>query len=86
MIPERAATFSCIRDDDACRSVDRKALGCRTQPSELVVDDAADNRTLPEFLLSSVGYAVATASDGREALNCLAALRPAVILLDLESR
>jgi hypothetical protein len=62
MIPERAATFSWIPDDDACRSVDQKALGCRTLPSELVVDDDADNRTLLEFLLSSVGYAVATAS------------------------
>jgi CheY-like chemotaxis protein len=50
----------------------------------LVVDDDADNRTLLEHLLSSMGYAVATASDGCEALNCLAGLRPAVILLDLE--
>ena len=50
----------------------------------LVVDDDPDSRALLEHLLSSEGYAVATASDGREALNRLADLHPAVILLDLE--
>ena len=50
----------------------------------LVVDDDPDNRALIGHLLSSEGYAVATARDGREALKRLLDLRPAVILLDLE--
>lgn len=50
----------------------------------LVVDDDPDNRALVRHLLSSEGYAVATASDGREALKRLHDLRPAVILLDWE--
>lgn len=50
----------------------------------LVVDDDPDNRALLDHLLSSEGYAVATARDGREALKRLLDLRPAVILLDLE--
>ena len=50
----------------------------------LVVDDDPDNRAFVGYLLSSEGYAVATASDGREALRHLADLQPAVILLDLE--
>ena len=50
----------------------------------LVVDDDPDNRALISHLLSSEGYPVATATDGREALNRLPDLRPSVILLDLE--
>lgn len=50
----------------------------------LVVDDDPDNRALVGHLLSSEGYAVATARDGREALKHLADLQPAVIVLDLE--
>ena len=50
----------------------------------LVVDDDPDNRHLMAQLLSSEGYAVATATNGREALRTLADSKPFVILLDLE--
>jgi CheY-like chemotaxis protein len=50
----------------------------------LVVDDDADSRMLMAELLTFEGYRVATASNGREALNQLSAEAPSVILLDLE--
>ena len=39
---------------------------------------------LMEHVLKSEGYAVTSAGDGREALSLLAAVKPSVILLDLE--
>ena len=50
----------------------------------LVVDDDPGNRMLMAQVLSLEGYAVATASNGLEALNSLPHARPFVILLDLE--
>jgi len=47
------------------------------------VDDDPDSLLLTH-ILSSEGYTVATASNGREALRRLAASRPFVILLNLE--
>ena len=49
----------------------------------LIVDDDLDSRVMLETYLSWAGYKVVTACNGREALECAKALRPALILLDL---
>jgi CheY-like chemotaxis protein len=49
----------------------------------LVVDDDREIRTIVDDLLTGEGYLVRTASNGRQALEILAAWRPEVILLDL---
>jgi len=49
----------------------------------LIVEDHADLRDLLAVLLETEGFAVQTAGNGQEALACLAAARPDVILLDL---
>jgi CheY-like chemotaxis protein len=54
------------------------------QGSILVVEDDADIQAALSSILRDVGYEVACAGDGREALDRLrAGLRPEVILLDL---
>jgi len=50
----------------------------------LVVDDGPENRQFLRTLLTAEGYAVETASDGRDALLRLPQCAPAVIVLDLE--
>lgn len=50
----------------------------------LVVDDEPDVLVLCEVNLELEGFAVRTASDGREALVAVAAERPDVILLDVK--
>lgn len=52
-------------------------------PLVLVVDDYDDNREMITELLALVGLRVAEARDGVEALERAAALRPALVLLDL---
>lgn len=49
----------------------------------LVVDDQPDIRNVIAAILEAEGYRVATAANGREALDRLAAQPPALILLDL---
>ena len=49
----------------------------------LVVEDDAAQRVGLQQLLKSWGYAVDVASDGREALEKVAALRPTIVLSDL---
>jgi DNA-binding response OmpR family regulator len=49
----------------------------------LVVEDHLDLREMLAMLLEGEGYAVDTASNGAEALKCLDAACPTVILLDL---
>lgn len=55
----------------------------RTQPVVLVVDDDDDQRAVLEALLRTQGLLVETASNGREALAKLEALKPSLVLLDL---
>jgi putative two-component system response regulator len=50
----------------------------------LVVDDARENRTLLERLLSGHGYIVETAEDGDAALESIATDAPDIILLDVQ--
>ena len=49
----------------------------------LVVDDDADIRGVVVDLLTSEGYRVLEAQNGREALNVLESGRPSVVVLDL---
>jgi CheY-like chemotaxis protein len=51
--------------------------------SVLVIDDDDDIRDTLSEVLEEVGYSVATAGQGREALALLRQIRPQVILLDL---
>ncbi|MBI2760531.1 MAG: response regulator [Chloroflexi bacterium] len=49
----------------------------------LVVDDEPDIVAFVQLALESEGYTVVTAAHGQEALRCITARPPAVILLDL---
>jgi len=53
-------------------------------PLVMVVDDSLTVRTITSRLLLRMGYQVATAKDGEDALEQLAELSPAVMLLDVE--
>lgn len=50
----------------------------------LIIDDEPDILEVLSFILSSKGYEVLKARDGREALNSLRTLTPDFIFLDLE--
>lgn len=56
----------------------------RRDVSVLVVDDDVDTRDMVEELLTAASYSVVTAADGREALELLETIRPALILLDVQ--
>jgi DNA-binding NtrC family response regulator len=60
-----------------------KQEGLSLPTQVLVVDDDADQRTDLAELVASLGYRVATAADGREALGKLATFTPSAILTDL---
>jgi CheY-like chemotaxis protein len=49
----------------------------------LVVDDNPDERAIQGAMLSHLGYRVAEASDGREAIERARAMHPDLILLDV---
>ena len=53
-------------------------------PHILVVDDHRAVRNVLRFLLEDAGYRVTTAADGRQALEHVTALRPDVVLTDLQ--
>lgn len=48
------------------------------------MDDARENRTLLERLLSSRGYIVETAANGDAALECITKSAPDIVLLDVQ--
>ena len=50
----------------------------------LVVDDFPSGRALLDTILTSLGYDVATAENGEEALRLVQARRPDLILMDIE--
>ena len=56
----------------------------RAKPLVMVVDDSLTVRKVTSRLLERAGYRVATAKDGVDALEQLAGLSPAVMLLDIE--
>ena len=53
------------------------------QATILVVDDTAANRKLLVDLLTTQGYATATAASGEEGLEKVASIRPDLVLLDV---
>jgi DNA-binding response OmpR family regulator len=55
----------------------------RCVPSILVVDDDPEIRDVVRWLLEDEGWAVETASDGRDALDRATRARPALIVLDM---
>jgi len=59
------------------------ALRFDTHPLVLVVDDMRNNRTLLQAYLETLGFPVAQASDGREALEVAETRLPGLILTDI---
>ena len=60
-----------------------RTTGSGLAPAVLVVDDDDAVRDLVETVLTDEGYRVWTAENGRAALSLLDAIRPAVILMDI---
>src|SRR5262245_9436382 len=57
----------------------------RMRPTVLIVDDHPGFRTLARALLDSEGFAVVgEAEDGTTAIDAVQALRPSVVLLDIQ--
>jgi chemosensory pili system protein ChpA (sensor histidine kinase/response regulator) len=56
----------------------------RSQPLVMVVDDSLTVRKITSRMLTRAGYQVVTAKDGVDALEQLAEISPAVMLLDVE--
>jgi DNA-binding NarL/FixJ family response regulator len=55
------------------------------RPTVLIVDDHEEFRTSARALLEAEGFSVVgEAADGAEAIKAVAALRPAVVLLDIQ--
>ena len=54
-----------------------------SKPTILIVDDEEDSRVALQAILGTWGYATDVASDGREALQKAAVLRPSLVVTDL---
>ena len=54
-----------------------------SEPLILLVEDHPDNRVLARKLLERAGFRVVEATDGRQALEQVAASRPDLVLLDM---
>jgi CheY-like chemotaxis protein len=52
-------------------------------PLVLLVDDVADNRTVYALWLTTVGFRIAEAANGHEALEAVQRLRPDAVVMDL---
>ena len=57
---------------------------CMAHEPILIVDDNPQNLKLARVVLSGEGYLVRTAQDAEEALQCLRAFTPRLILMDLQ--
>lgn len=73
---------------DAAQRLHNQLLACLSMPKRpsqpvLVVEDHPDVREMVELCLQMDGFAVCSACDGVEALECLVANRPCLILLDV---
>ena len=65
------------------QSLDSTTSHAPRSVSALVIDDDPEARDMLASLLIKAGFTVATARDGREALDLLRTVRPAVIFVDL---
>ncbi len=69
---------------------EHRVTGSRRAPealrgvSVLVIDDDVDTHEMLGVILAHAGFSVATACNGRDALEMLATLQPQLILLDIE--
>ena len=89
----QGATFTCqvqlglgTADDLTPSSVQRKVVALapdQPSPRVLVVEDVIENRKLLLSLLSTVGFDVQAANNGREAIEIWRAWRPDCIWMDL---
>ena len=70
-----------VADVDAYADVRRLAKGQRVKV--LLADDVRENRDILERMLVDLGAAVATATNGREALEMLQADKPDIVFLDI---
>ena len=66
------------------RGAARAATGAFTRPLILIADDNADAREMYGFYLAMVGYMVAVARDGREAVKKARELHPDLVVMDLD--
>ena len=55
----------------------------RTMSAVLIVDDSPADRALFRTILSRAGYTVHEAARGREAVDCVRAIRPRAVILDV---
>lgn len=53
-------------------------------PTILLIEDNEQNRYLATFLLEQHGYKVVSASDGRRGIEMARALKPDLVLLDIQ--
>jgi CheY-like chemotaxis protein len=62
----------------------KAATGAFTRPLILIADDNADTYEMYALYLAMVGYKVETAEDGQQAIVKARALRPDLIVMDLQ--
>jgi CheY-like chemotaxis protein len=65
------------------RMQDKRGKNVASKPTVLIVDDEPSIRKMINEVLSLEGYPVASATNGREALDALKSGGPRVILLDI---
>ncbi len=71
-------------DEDNAATDGRRAPAALRRVSVLIIDDDIDTHEMLSVILAHAGYSVETACNGREGLATLTAIRPALILLDIE--
>ncbi|MES2047411.1 MAG: ABC transporter substrate-binding protein [Pseudomonadota bacterium] len=70
----------------AAQSAARSIIGLEVDQEEmrvLIVDDKEDNRELVMQLLAPTGFALRTANDGQQAIDCFIAWQPQLIWMDM---
>jgi len=87
--PSEGSTFTVrlpvrvIDADDEAHGPSRPISGVVGRPTVLVVDDKPVNRSVLAGLLVPLGFRVAEAEDGQEAIERAEAVRPDIVLMDL---
>ncbi len=80
-VPSQSAEEPELADEKAARITGIKLDG-KPAPKVLIVDDEELNRKVLEILLRNVGFDVATAVDGEEALATFKRWKPDAVLMD----
>ena len=71
------------RGSDAIQSEEIPKLTASARPLILVVDDFSDGREMVAEYLTFLGFRVATAQTGTEAVAAVVALRPDLVIMDV---